>query len=184
VGSVDEKCENLKELPKKLGIQEFVTFYGRVSFKKFITLMGEMDVCVALRFPTMGETSAIIMRAMQIGLPVVVSDIGWYSELPEFIHKVPVKNVETHLYDILNRFIKKGAYLKSIKVKLTDWMKNELNYTENTRKYHNILIQIFRDQLNRSLYRIMGEVFNDLDLIEYEKGQLAKKTIDTVKDIF
>ena len=46
-------------------------------------LMAESDICVNLRWPTMGETSGTAIRALSLGRPLVVSDIGWYAELPD-----------------------------------------------------------------------------------------------------
>jgi glycosyltransferase involved in cell wall biosynthesis len=46
-------------------------------------LMAACDVCVNLRSPTMGETSGSVIRALSLGKPVVVSDLGWFAELPE-----------------------------------------------------------------------------------------------------
>jgi len=43
---------------------------------------------IALRMPTMGETSAVVMKALQAGLPTIVSDHGWYAELPECVRKL------------------------------------------------------------------------------------------------
>jgi glycosyltransferase involved in cell wall biosynthesis len=56
------------------------------------------DVVVSLRSPTMGETSGMVIRALSLGKPLVVSDVGWFSELPDDIAaKVPVdeREVET-----------------------------------------------------------------------------------------
>ena len=54
-------------------------------------LMGACDVIVSLRAPTMGETSAAAIRALSLGKPLVVSDVGWFAELPgEVAVKVPV----------------------------------------------------------------------------------------------
>jgi glycosyltransferase involved in cell wall biosynthesis len=46
-------------------------------------LMAASDICVNLRWPTMGETSGTAIRALVLGRPLVVSDIGWFSELPD-----------------------------------------------------------------------------------------------------
>jgi glycosyltransferase involved in cell wall biosynthesis len=55
------------------------------------TLMAACDVCVALRSPTMGETSGTAIRALVLGRPLVVSDTGWFRELPDDVAlKVPV----------------------------------------------------------------------------------------------
>jgi glycosyltransferase involved in cell wall biosynthesis len=54
-------------------------------------LMAACDAIVSLRFPTMGETSAAAIRALSLGKPLAVSDVGWFSELPaEVALKIPV----------------------------------------------------------------------------------------------
>jgi glycosyltransferase involved in cell wall biosynthesis len=58
-------------------------------------LMSACDICVNLRYPTMGETSAAALRALSLGKPLVVSDVGWFSELPDSLAaKVPVDEWE------------------------------------------------------------------------------------------
>jgi glycosyltransferase involved in cell wall biosynthesis len=53
------------------------------------------DVCVNLRHPTMGETSGIVVRALSLGRPLVVSDVGWFAELPdEAAVKIPTGEEE------------------------------------------------------------------------------------------
>jgi glycosyltransferase involved in cell wall biosynthesis len=58
--------------------------------------MAASDVVVSLRAPTMGETSGSAIRALSLGRPLVVSDVGWFAELPETIAlRVPVDERET-----------------------------------------------------------------------------------------
>jgi glycosyltransferase involved in cell wall biosynthesis len=47
------------------------------------SLMAACDGIVLLRAPTMGETSGSAIRALSLGKPLVVSDVGWFSELPD-----------------------------------------------------------------------------------------------------
>jgi len=62
-----------------------------VDERRLWALMGACDVCVSLRAPTMGETSGSAIRALVLGKPLVVSDVGWFAELPdEAAVKVPV----------------------------------------------------------------------------------------------
>jgi len=43
----------------------------------------------------MGETSGAVIRGLSLGKAVVVSDIGWFAELPgEVVLKVPVDDLE------------------------------------------------------------------------------------------
>lgn len=58
-------------------------------------LMAACDVCVNLRAPTMGETSGSAIRSLSLGRPLLVSDVGWFSELPDAVaFKVPVDELE------------------------------------------------------------------------------------------
>ena len=97
VGGIGDKCKHIPKLPTKLGIGRNVIFYGRTNDEKFKRLLSEMDIVISLRYPTMGETSGPITRAMQMGIPVIVNNIGWYGELPDFVDKLSVKNMQNEL---------------------------------------------------------------------------------------
>jgi glycosyltransferase involved in cell wall biosynthesis len=59
-------------------------------------LLADSDVVVSLRHPTMGETSAMAIRALSVGTPLIVTDGGWFSELPdEVARKIPAGEGET-----------------------------------------------------------------------------------------
>jgi len=55
---------------------------GWVDEARLWRLMDGSDVLVNLRHPTMGETSGSVIRGLSLGKPLVVSDVGWFSELP------------------------------------------------------------------------------------------------------
>jgi glycosyltransferase involved in cell wall biosynthesis len=68
---------------------------GWVDEARLWRLLGGVDVSVNLRHPTMGETSGIAIRSLSLGKPLVVSDVGWFSELPdEAAVKIPVSDDE------------------------------------------------------------------------------------------
>jgi glycosyltransferase involved in cell wall biosynthesis len=54
-----------------------------VDERRLWALMAGTDVLVNLRHPTMGETSGSVIRGLSLGKPLVVSDVGWFSELPK-----------------------------------------------------------------------------------------------------
>jgi hypothetical protein len=48
----------------------------------------------------MGETSGSVIRALSLGKPLVVSDVGWFSELPDDAAlKVPVDDLEVPMLE-------------------------------------------------------------------------------------
>ncbi len=62
-----------------------------VEEERLWRLMAACDAVVLLRRPTMGETSGSAIRALTLGKPLVVSDVGWFAELPDEVAlKVPV----------------------------------------------------------------------------------------------
>ena len=56
---------------------------GYVDERRLWELMAACHVHVSLRSPTMGETSGTAIRALTLGKPLVVSDVGWFAELPD-----------------------------------------------------------------------------------------------------
>jgi len=73
------------------GVADSVDILGFVDEGLLWRLLVAADACVSLRFPTMGETSGVAVRALTVGTPVIVSDVGWFSELPDDVAiKVPV----------------------------------------------------------------------------------------------
>jgi glycosyltransferase involved in cell wall biosynthesis len=80
--------DSLSEIPVKetienLNLDEVVHVIGYVpELVDFVDWIHTSDVVINLRNPTMGETSAIALRAMAAGKPLLVNDHGWYREIP------------------------------------------------------------------------------------------------------
>lgn len=55
---------------------------GYTGIDEYETLQATTDIVINLRHPSMGETSATLLRAMAAGKPCIVSDSAWFSELP------------------------------------------------------------------------------------------------------
>jgi glycosyltransferase involved in cell wall biosynthesis len=93
-GAAGERFDVQRRL-ERLGLTEGVTRRDYVPEDRLWALMAACDVLVNLRYPTMGETSGSAVRALSLGKPLVVSDVGWFSELPDAVAlKVPVDELE------------------------------------------------------------------------------------------
>ena len=81
---------------ERLGLDtEGVSREPYVEEERLWSLMAACDAVVLLRSPTMGETSGSAIRALSLGRALVVSDLGWFSELPDEVAlKVPVGDGE------------------------------------------------------------------------------------------
>jgi glycosyltransferase involved in cell wall biosynthesis len=94
VGAAGERFDIQRRL-ERLGLTDGVERLDYVPEQRMWSLMAACDVLVNLRYPTMGETSGSVVRALALGKPLVVSDVGWFSELPDdAVLKVPVDEVE------------------------------------------------------------------------------------------
>lgn len=70
-------------------LSEHVTYTGYIATTTaFVNQLAQADVIINLRQPTVGETSAAVIRSMAIGRPVIVYDHGWYAELPDCCIKI------------------------------------------------------------------------------------------------
>jgi glycosyltransferase involved in cell wall biosynthesis len=88
VGALVSRLDGL-ELPEGVIREDYV------SEQRLWSLMGSCDAIVSLRSPTMGETSGSAIRALTLGKPLVVSDVGWFAELPgDVAIRVPVDDRE------------------------------------------------------------------------------------------
>ena len=73
---------------------------GWVDERRLWALMAGVDACVTLRHPTMGETSGNVIRSLSLGKPLLVSDVGWFSELPDTVAlKVSVGEGEVEMLE-------------------------------------------------------------------------------------
>ena len=94
VGSAGERFDVQRRL-ERLGLVDGVERLDYVPEARLWSLMAACDVLVNLRHPTMGETSGSVIRALSLGRAVVVSDVGWFAELPDGVAlKVPVDEYE------------------------------------------------------------------------------------------
>lgn len=82
VGELSDGCKDIIEIIHNYALQDKVTFTGFADIETFKTYMTASDICISLRYPTMGETSGVLMRALSMGKPSIVSDVGTFSEIP------------------------------------------------------------------------------------------------------
>ncbi len=88
----------VREFIAQLGLEDHVRVLGYVPLEELEGWISAVDICLNLRYPTVGETSGTLSRALGLGRAVIVSDVGSFSELPNDIClKVPVGESEEHL---------------------------------------------------------------------------------------
>jgi glycosyltransferase involved in cell wall biosynthesis len=81
----------LLEAAHRAGVAARVHVTGYLQYADFADAIAAADLCLNLRYPTAGETSASLLRVMAAGRAAVVSDYAQFAELPDTIAvKVPL----------------------------------------------------------------------------------------------
>ena len=95
VGATGERFDLGRRL-ERLGLGgDAIRHEDYVPEERLWSLLAACDVLVNLRSPTMGETSGSVIRGLGEGKPMLVSDVGWFAELPDDVAlKIPVDEYE------------------------------------------------------------------------------------------
>jgi glycosyltransferase involved in cell wall biosynthesis len=94
VGEVSPYVD-LEGAARRAGVADRVRVTGFVDYADFEAAIAATDLCLNLRYPTAGETSASLLRVLAAGRPAVVSDYGQFGELPaEVALRVPLGDGE------------------------------------------------------------------------------------------
>src|SRR5947209_5911761 len=107
---------DVRELVRRHRMDERVEITGHVSMEDFERHIAETDIALNMRERTVGETSASLCRIMAAGVCAVVSDVGWYSELPgDCVVKVPLgPHTDALLAAYLERLIEDAGLRRRI----------------------------------------------------------------------
>ncbi|MEM9558575.1 MAG: glycosyltransferase family 4 protein [Acidobacteriota bacterium] len=73
---------DLEAQAAELGVADRVHLLGYLPFDELQAAIAASDVCLNLRYPTAGETSASLLRILAVGRPAVVSDHAQMADLP------------------------------------------------------------------------------------------------------
>ncbi len=76
---------DLRSLIDDFGVREHVTVTGYLSAEDFDTLLCLSDVVVNLRYPSMGEASAALLKSFAAGKACIVSNHGPSADYPHAV---------------------------------------------------------------------------------------------------
>lgn len=84
VGSVSGSYD-LQAVLRRLNLGASVRVTGYVEASDFAAYVSASDLCLNLRYPTAGETSASLLRILSAGRPTLVSAVDAMEELPDAV---------------------------------------------------------------------------------------------------
>ena len=64
-------------------LDNYIHKTGFLDNTEFFHAINSCDLILNLRYPYNGESSATLIQCMDLGKPCIVTDIGWFSEIPD-----------------------------------------------------------------------------------------------------
>ncbi|MDA8233798.1 MAG: glycosyltransferase [Clostridia bacterium] len=137
----------LNILIKQNKVDNNVRVTGGIDFDTFNDYIKISDICINLRWPTMGETSATLLRAISFGIPSIVSNVGSYKEYPDdFCWKVdPDEYEEDILLAYLFHMASNQALREVMGQYAHSYAKRELSLAEAAEKYARALYYSYKN---------------------------------------
>jgi len=142
----------LDSLIRSLDLGLHVRVLGFRPIDEFVGYLAACDIVLNLRYPTVGENSGTLMRALGLGKAVVVSEVGSFSELPETIClKAPVDaSEEDHLFEYLNLLVSRPEVRKALGARAREWVETECTWPKVARRYADFLERISLDRIGEN----------------------------------
>jgi glycosyltransferase involved in cell wall biosynthesis len=176
---------------RDLGLSSVVHLRGHLAHEAFIAEIAGVDLCINLRDPTMGETSAVVTQAMQLGKPLIVTDVGWYAELPDFVLKVPAGTAAVDaLVSHLARLDQNRDLLSALAESTRRHASTDLDFDAVIERYVSILAELAGERSRRriiddALYREVAVALTDLELTgSAQEGAISARILDSLSPCF
>ena len=124
-----------------LGLAASVRVLGFTPIEDFTGSMAACDIVLNLRYPTVGETSGSLLRAMGLGKPVLVSDVGAFRDLPgDICLKVAVGPIEEdEIFEYLNLLVARPDLARALGARAHRWVEQECTWEQVAQRYASFL---------------------------------------------
>jgi glycosyltransferase involved in cell wall biosynthesis/SAM-dependent methyltransferase len=133
------------DLIRSLDIEDYVRVLGFTPIEHFTGYMSACDIILNLRYPTVGESSGSMLRALGLGKAVLVSDIGSFREFPDSVClKVPVGAGEEDLiFEYLNLLVSRPELAHTLGESAKAWVGRECNWQAVAGQYARFIEAVY-----------------------------------------
>jgi glycosyltransferase involved in cell wall biosynthesis/SAM-dependent methyltransferase len=147
VGEAHEELP-LGAMITSLGLSAYVRHMGFADIENFNGYIGACDIVLNLRYPTVGESSGTLLRALGMGKAVIVSDIGSFREYPdEICLKAPVDSSEEDcLFEYLNLLVSRPELARAMGARAREWAERECNWESVAQRYSSFLEAVIENR--------------------------------------
>ncbi len=131
----------VRSLIRTLDLTERVRVISFAPIEDFVGYMAATDIVLNLRYPTVGESSGSLLRALGLGKAVIVSDVGGFREFPDDIClKTPVDaSEEDMLFEYLNLLVSQPEVAHAMGERSRCYVERECSWNRVARSYASFL---------------------------------------------
>lgn len=165
-------------LIEEMGLENRARITGYTTERDFFRYLKAVDVIVNLRYPTAGETSGTLVRALGAGLPVIVTDFGQFTELPDDVClKVPAtENEEKELYSRMRAVTCRPTLRERLSRRAAEWIRSENEISRSAARYLAFAERIVERRSGRERRNGLGQVayrieFKDQPTIKLDRDE-------------
>jgi len=133
----------------------------------------------------------VVTQAMQLGTPVIVTDVGWSAELPDFVLKVPAGPAAVDaLVSHLARLDQDRELLLALAASTRRYASTDLDFDAVIERYVSILVELAGERSRRriiddALYREVAVALTDLELTgSAQEGTISARILDSLSPCF
>jgi SAM-dependent methyltransferase len=122
---------------RSMGLSANARLLGFTPIEKFVGYLGACDIVLNLRYPTVGESSGTLLRALGLGKAVLVSDVGSFQEFPDDVClKVAVgPGEEDAIFEYLNLLVSRPEVARALGARARQYVAEECNWSSVARQY-------------------------------------------------
>lgn len=122
-------------------LDEYIHKTNFLENNEYFEAINACDLILNLRYPYNGESSATLIQCMAMNKLCVITDIGWFSEIPDnCVRKVPISLNEKELANVIND-------IKNSK-NLVEYFNNARNYVNDNCLAEKVADSIFNFLIN------------------------------------
>jgi glycosyltransferase involved in cell wall biosynthesis len=187
IGPYEEKGEYISQLHsliEKYNLQDNVKFMGFQPEDVLYAYLSRADICLNLRYPAMEGASWSLVEQLHYGKPVVVTDTGFYSELPDdCVIKINPQKEDQDLAAMMQRLVsnrdfrettaKKGKLFALDNFTAAKYCQNFLKFIEEARAFRPLLDLTDRVAAELSLMKAT-ENMDTVDVVANEIYKMFK----------
>jgi glycosyltransferase involved in cell wall biosynthesis len=128
---------------------------GHLQLEELEALIDASDICINLRYPTMGESSGTLLRMMGYGKPVLVTNFGSYADFPDYtVLKIdPDIDEKEHIKRFVKTLIQEEDFSHSIGKEAVRYVREECSIEKCALEY----VSFLKNQAEKSPLDISKE---------------------------